>query len=101
MKELLGLRANLFTLSIPLISKRFYNKIVSQRVSPINLASYKGMDILEKFKFLIREAGKHKTYLDNKGDIFWPIRIVSKETTSKDRRFKVRDVKGGITNVLM
>lgn len=30
--------------------------------------------MLEQFERLMRESGEHETYLDNKGDLFWPVR---------------------------
>ena len=78
-KELLGLGADPFAVSTPLLGERFCEEMVGRRVSPIDLASHKGRDVLEKFECLMRESGKHETYMDEEGDVFWPASMGDEE----------------------
>lgn len=71
-RELLSMGADPFSLTIPSLDGRFCDVVKGRAVSPVDLARHKGRGMLERFELLMRESGKHETYLDEEGDVFWP-----------------------------
>ncbi|KAK1751296.1 ankyrin repeat-containing domain protein [Echria macrotheca] len=83
-RELLRMGADPFSLSVPAFEARFCDEVKGRRVSPIDLARHKGRDALERFERLMREEGRHMTYLDEEGDVFWPASTGEEEEKDDD-----------------
>jgi hypothetical protein len=73
-------------LSVPSFGSRFCDEVKGRQVSPTDLARHKGRHVLKRFERLMRESGRHPTYLDEEGDVFWPAGMNDEDSSCRGAR---------------